>query len=78
MTGNQLESLHSLSKVIEMTLTTIVRFLSVISVVEKVLERVIYDQVYANLEEHNIICKHQPGFRAAHSTVTALFEATDI
>ena len=29
------------------------------------------------LEEHNIICKHQSGFRAIHSTVTALLEATD-
>ena len=29
------------------------------------------------LEEHNIICKYQSGFRAIHSTVTALLEATD-
>ena len=49
-----------------------------ISVVAKVFERIIFDQVYAYLEEHNIICKHQSGFRAAHSTVTALLEATDI
>ena len=48
-----------------------------ISVVAKVFERIIYDQVYAYLGEHNIICKHQSGFRAAHSTVTALLEATD-
>ena len=27
--------------------------------------------------EHNIICKHQSDFRAAHSAVTALLEATD-
>ena len=53
------------------------RPISVISVVAKVFERIIYDQVYAYLEEHNIICKHQSGFRAAHSTVTALLEATD-
>ena len=43
----------------------------------KVFERVIYDQLYAYLEEHDIICKHQSGFRVIHSTVTALFEATD-
>ena len=48
-----------------------------ISVVAKVFERIIYDQVYVYLEEHNIICKHQSGFRAAHSAVTALLEATD-
>ena len=53
------------------------RPISVISVVAKVFERIIYDQVYAYLGEHNIICKHQSGFRAAHSTVTALLEASD-
>ena len=53
------------------------RPISVISVVAKVFERIIYDQVYVYLEEHNIICKHQSGFRGSHSTVTALLEATD-
>ena len=43
----------------------------------KVFERILYDQLYAYQEEHDIICKHQSGFRAIHSTVTALFEATD-
>ena len=38
---------------------------------------IVYDQLYAYLEEHDIICKHQSGFRAIHSTVTALLEATD-
>ena len=43
----------------------------------KVFERIVYDQLYAYLEEYNIICKFQSGFRAIHSTVTALLEATD-
>ena len=43
----------------------------------KIFERIVYDQLYAYLEENNIICKHQSGFRAIHSTVTALLEATD-
>ena len=43
----------------------------------KVFERIVYDQLYAYLEEDNIICKYQSGFRAIHSTVTALLEATD-
>ena len=38
----------------------------------KVSERIVYDQSYAYQEEHNIICKYQPGFRPIHSTVTAL------
>ena len=53
------------------------RPISVISVVAKVFERIVYDQLYAYLEEQDIICKYQPGFRAIHSTVTALLEATD-
>ena len=43
----------------------------------KVFGRIVYDQLYAYLEEHNIICKYQSGFRAIHLTVTALLEATD-
>ena len=48
-----------------------------LSVMAMVFERIVYDQLYAYLEEHNIICKYQSGFRAIHSTVTALLEATD-
>ena len=53
------------------------RPISVISVEAKVFERIVYDQLYAHLEEHSIICEYQSGFRATHSTVTALLEATD-
>ena len=52
------------------------RPISVIPVVVKVFERIVYDQLYAYLEEHDILSKHQSGFRAIHSTVTALLEAT--
>ena len=51
-----------------MTLTT---------VAQSQLWPIVYDQLYAYLEEHDIICKYQSGFRAIHSTVTALLEATD-
>ena len=44
----------------------------VISVVANVFERIVYDQLYAYLEEHDIICKYQSGFRAIQSTTTAL------
>ena len=43
----------------------------------KVFERIVYDQVYAYLEEHSIIFKYQSGFRAIHSIVAAFLEATD-
>lgn len=44
----------------------------------KVFERIVCDQLYAYLQEHNIICKYQSGFRAIHSTITDVLEATDI
>ena len=51
--------------------------ISVISVVAKVFERIVYDQLSAYLEQHDIICKYQSGFHAIHLTVTAILEATD-
>ena len=53
------------------------RPISVISVVPKVFERIVYDQLYTCLEEHEIVGKYQSGFLSIHSTVTALLEATD-
>ena len=38
------------------------RPISVILVVAKVLERIVYDQLYACLEKHSIICKYQSSF----------------
>ena len=76
MTGNVQRSPHFLKKDDRDDLNNF-RPISVISVMAKVFERIAYDQLYAYLEEHNIICKYQSGFRAIHSTVTALLEATD-
>ena len=48
-----------------------------IPIVAKVFERILYEQLYTYLEEHNILCQNQSGSRANHSTLTALLEATD-
>ena len=53
------------------------RPISVISVMTKVFERIVYDQLYNFLTNEDIISNHQSGFRSLHSTVTALLEATD-
>lgn len=42
----------------------------------KVFERIVYEQLYAYLKMHDIICKHQSRFRAIYSPFTALLEAT--
>ena len=48
-----------------------------IPVVTKVFERIVYELLYAYLEEHDILCQNQSGFRANRSTVPALLEETD-
>ena len=53
------------------------RPISVIPVIAKVFERIVYNQLYAYLTKHNVICKCQSGIRSIHSTVTALLGATD-
>ena len=53
------------------------RPISIIPVIAKVFERVVYDQIFAFLNENKLLSPHQSGFRCLHSTVTALLEATD-
>ena len=52
------------------------RRISVIFVLAKVFERIVYDQLY-NFLSNEDFSTHQSGFRSLHSTVTALLEATD-
>ena len=47
--------------------------ISIISVMAKVFKRVVYDQIFAFLNENKLLSAHQSGFRCLHSTVTALF-----
>ena len=53
------------------------RPISVIPVVARVFERIIYDQLYVHLTKYSFLSKHQRCFRSLHSTVTALLEASD-
>ena len=53
------------------------RPISVIPVVVKVIEKIVYENLYAYLEEHDVLNINHSDFRAIHSTVTALLEATD-
>ena len=42
------------------------RPISVIPVVAKVFERIIYDQLYVYLTKYNLLSKYQSGFRSLH------------
>ena len=53
------------------------RPISIIPVIAKVFEKVIYDQLYKFLNENKFLSNCQSGFRSLHSTVTALLKATD-
>ena len=47
-------------------------FISNLTFMSKLIERMVYQQLIAYLEKHNMLPKHQSGFRAHHSTETAV------
>ena len=53
------------------------RPISVLSVVAKLFEKVIFDQTYEFLCNNNLLSDAQSGFRPLHSTLTALLDITD-
>ena len=53
------------------------RPISVLPVLSKVMEKMVFNQVYAYLSENNLLTKYQHGFRPGHSTQTALISLTD-
>ena len=53
------------------------RPISVLPVLSKVMEKMVFKQVYAYLSENNLLNKYQHGFRPGHSTQTALISLTD-
>lgn len=53
------------------------RPISVLPVVAKVFEKLVFDQLYSYFTQNDILSKFQSGFRSGHSTVTALLQATE-
>ena len=53
------------------------RAISIIPVVAKVFERIIYDHIYDYLTKNGLLSDQQSGFRSLHSTVTTLLEVTN-
>ena len=53
------------------------RPISVLPVFSKILERIVYNKLFKYLNDHNILSKHQFGFRSGHSTEMPLTIALD-
>ena len=53
------------------------RPISVLSVLNKIFEKLLYKRLYKFLNKHNVLYKYQFGFRQGHSTSHALIEIMD-
>ena len=54
------------------------RPISVLPLVSKIFEKIIYRQLYDYLQDNSLLNTYQSGFRSMHSTVTALLETINI
>ena len=54
------------------------RPISLLSIFDKIIEKLVHKKFYNFLEEHNILYQHQFGFRKNNSTVFALIQITEM
>ena len=53
------------------------RPISVLPVIARLFEKLVFDQLYRYFDENGFLSPDQSGFRALHSTVTSLLKCTD-
>ena len=51
--------------------------ISVLPVISRLFERLVYNQLYQHLNSNNLLANEQSGFRTLHSTLTCLLKNTD-
>ena len=64
-------------RILSLILITIDLYLSILRVVSKIIEKVIFKQLYEYLTHNNLLTVSQHGFRPIHFTLAALLEATN-
>ena len=77
MTGKSLEFHRSIFKSDAKDKMTNYRPISVISIISKIAEKSIHDQIYNYLHSYNLLANCQHGFRPLHSTLTVLLDITN-
>lgn len=55
----------------------IYRPISILSDISKIMEKIMYEQLYKYLSANNILSEHQFGFRRLHSTASALLDSSN-
>ena len=55
-------------------LTENYRPISILPAISKIMERLLYDQIYQYLSDNSLLSEHQFGFRKSHSTASALLD----
>ena len=58
-------------------LTENYRPISILPAISKIMERLLYDQIYQYLSDNSLLSEHQFGFRKSHSTASALLDSTN-
>jgi len=53
------------------------RPISVLPVIAKIMERIVFNQLYCFLQQHSMLTQHQSGFRPNHSTQDVLIKTID-
>ena len=53
------------------------RPISILPANSKIMERLLYDQIYQYLSDNSLLSQHQFGFRKSHSTASALLDSTN-